>query len=85
MKQDKIQGAKEILFRDLGRSMHYFKGAREHILPLGVLKDTLTDKCLASFLWDIGKLYRPRSDAAKRGHLIRVSTDRHCLLTKYSI
>ena len=24
-------------FRDLGRSMHYFKGAREHRLPLGSL------------------------------------------------
>ena len=35
--------------------------------PLGVLKNTLTDKCLVPFLWDIGKLYRPRSDAAKRG------------------
>ena len=33
-----------IFFRDLGRSMHYFKGAREHRL-----KNALTHISLASF------------------------------------
>ena len=47
--------------------MHYFKGAREDRLPLGGLKNTLTHISLASFLWDIGKLYRARSDAANPG------------------
>ena len=63
MKQDKILSGSW----DLGRSMHYFKGAREQRLPLGGLKNTLTHISLASFLWDIGKLYRARSDAAKCG------------------
>ena len=30
-----FQGAEEFSFRDLGRSMHYFQGWREHRLPLG--------------------------------------------------
>ena len=34
---------------------------------LGGLKNTLTHANLASFLWDIVKVYRPRSDPAKRG------------------
>ena len=29
-----FQGAEEIIFRDLGRSMHYFQGARGHRSPL---------------------------------------------------
>ena len=48
----------------------------------------LTHISLASFLWDIGKQYRPRSDATewvlrcrRMGHLIRV----HCLLIVCSI
>ena len=39
----------ENFIRDLGRSMHYFKEAREHRLPLGGLKKTLTHISLASF------------------------------------
>ena len=51
---------------DFGRSMHYFKGAREH-RPPGGLKNTLINMSLATSLLDIGKLYRSRSDAAKHG------------------
>ena len=32
-KAKSFQGAEEILFRDFGRSMHYFLGAREHRSP----------------------------------------------------
>ena len=35
VKEKYFQGAKEFSFRDLGRSMHYFQGSREHRLPLG--------------------------------------------------
>ena len=31
------QGAKALSFRELGRSMHYFQGSREHRTPLGGL------------------------------------------------
>ena len=30
-----FQGAEEFSFMDLGRSMHYFPGSREHRPPLG--------------------------------------------------
>ena len=30
-----FQGAEEIIFRELGRSMHYFQGSREHRPPGG--------------------------------------------------
>ena len=30
-----FQGAEEVFFRDLGRSIHYFKGAREQRPPWG--------------------------------------------------
>ena len=30
-----FQGAKEFSFRDLGRSVHYFQGSREHRPPWG--------------------------------------------------
>ena len=56
-----------IFFRDLGRSMHYFKGGREHRLPPGRPQERINPYKLGVFLWDIGKLNRPRSDAAKRG------------------
>ena len=36
-KKKYFQGAEEFSFRDLGRSMHYFQGSREHRLPLGGL------------------------------------------------
>ena len=34
-KEKYFQGAGEIVFRDLGRSMHYFQGSREHRPPWG--------------------------------------------------
>ena len=34
-KEKYFQGAEEFSFRDLGRSMHYFQGSREHRPPLG--------------------------------------------------
>ena len=49
--------------------MHYFKGARENRLPPGRPQEHINPYKLGVFLWDIGKLYRPRSDAAKRGIL----------------
>ena len=39
---------------------------REHRLPPGRPQEHITHISLASFLWNICKLYRPRSDAAKR-------------------
>ena len=34
-KEKYFQGAEEFSFRDLGRSMHYFQGSREHRPPGG--------------------------------------------------
>ena len=34
-KEKYFQGAEEFSFRDLGRSMYYFQGSREHTDPLG--------------------------------------------------
>ena len=34
-KKKYFQGAEEFSFRDLGRSMHYFQGSREHRPPWG--------------------------------------------------
>ena len=34
-KEKYFQGAEEISFMDLGRSMHYFQGSRGHMPPLG--------------------------------------------------
>ena len=36
-KEKKFQGAKVLSFRELGRSMHYFQGSREHRPPWGGL------------------------------------------------
>ena len=42
MEQDKIiSGSCGIFFRDLGRSMHYFKGAREHRPPEGLIGELI--------------------------------------------
>ena len=39
MEQDKVlSGSLDRFFRDLGRAMHYIKGAREHRLPLGLIQ-----------------------------------------------
>ena len=34
-KEKYFQGAEVLSFRELGRSMHYFQGSREHRPPLG--------------------------------------------------
>ena len=36
-KEKYFQGAEEFSFRDLGRSMHYFQGSREHRPPPGLI------------------------------------------------
>ena len=53
MEQDKyFQGANEIVFRDFGRSMHYFKGAREHRLGVILNENVL---CLRNFFFWVVK------------------------------
>ena len=40
-KENYFQGAEEFYFKDLGRSMHYFQGSREHRPLLGASLITL--------------------------------------------
>ena len=49
-KEKHFQGAEEFSLRDLGRSMHYFKGSREHRPPLGASKDNKSKATSSLFL-----------------------------------
>ena len=50
-----FKGAEKIVFRDLGRSMHYFQGSREHRPPWGPQRCDFTgggglDPCMLNTL-----------------------------------
>ena len=42
-----FQGAEDFSFREMGRSMHYFQGSREHRPPLGLVYITIYDKVVS--------------------------------------
>ena len=70
------------IFRDFGRSMHYFKGAQT---PPWEASRTHYPYKPSVFFVEHMQTVQTQIRRCKTRHLIRVSTDRHCLLTECSI